>query len=1006
MLVNDMIEYVKNMRINLLILVIFMCYAPLAHAQEPVLVGGTLTESQVWTKNYLYIVTDDLYIPNGIELIIEAGVTVRFNQGTAMVVELGRLKILGVESDSVRLIPNYIGVQQWKWRGLTYLKVSGEGNNVIHYASIVNAEQGIEMISAEHVVVTNTYLAKNQWRGLRIVSSSGCRVSDCEITTNYVGIEMYASGMGNITADNVIENSYIGANQNANIILLNDNEGVIEGNLIRNNLIDKTLNGIRFDRGNNAPAAVNTFSSNRIVSNGQGFGFGMYLTMDSTRVQNNIFWLNTNALTLRAASACVIENNSFLNNSEAISLQEGSLNTVIRQNTFSKQDNRILNLNSAPHDSIVRNNIFRQKAPSNYVRNNTAIDVGMQYNYWTSTISDSINTFIWDKNDSPSLGRIVFEPFLTDPDTIAPVSPPDQFFKQVINGEVVFRWKPNPESDIAGYRLHYGPFFRYRFPFQSEPTNDTSMIINGITLTDSVAITAFDTQGFGLPQQLLGHESPFIFPQAIPFSGPDTAICKSTPSFEVITTTVPFSFQELTWFSSGDGSFDDASVLYPNYSPGPLDHINGSVTITLTVVKDNKTYSDSFVITFINSPFVWAGNDTILSPDSALLIQWSQAAYYDVLFWETTGDGTFDDSGSLQTSYLPGPGDKVNGEVSLILTASSTCGIARDTLLLKINQLYRISGVVRSGNEVFTRAVVLAVRTDISVTEVVAMDMVQDDGSFQLKNLFGGHYLLYAVPDTLSDRQYAPAYYLHKTRWQDAYPFNLEADVFDVDVHLTKLHFRNKNGIGVISGRFLLPEDEVVEKEIFCQPWFSPLGDEVDFCSEGLANMTIMLFNPARTHLIDYTLTDPEGYFWFNQLPYGQYLIEAEKPGYISGSSGLIELKPENPIREDVLLEINQKNIIFTQQLPPTARILTATVHPNPVKSQFKLTVQGEDLSNLTFECFDAYGRSLPLTTNVISENGPSATVTIQADQWVKGIYILRTSSPQHTSVSLKIIRY
>jgi len=91
---------------------------------------------------------------------------------------------------------------------------------------------------------------------------------------------------------------------------------------------------------------------------------------------------------------------------------------------------------------------------------------------------------------------------------------------------------------------------------------------------------------------------------------------------------VPFSFQELTWFSSGDGSFDDASVLYPNYSPGPLDHINGSVTITLTVVKDNK-YLFRLVLssTFINTPYLYGlGNDTILSPDSALLIQWSQAA--------------------------------------------------------------------------------------------------------------------------------------------------------------------------------------------------------------------------------------------------------------------------------------------------------------------------------------------------------------------------------------------
>jgi parallel beta-helix repeat protein len=992
----------KKVILPLLLLLIF-CVGK-ARGQEPVLIGGLLTESQVWTKQYVYIVTDDIRVPDNIELVIEAGTTVRFNQGTGIIVELGSLRINGQVDDSVRLVPNYIGIQQWKWRGISYQKATGEGLNHVRFARIVNAEVGLEMVSATHVVIENVHLSKNQWRGIRLVNSEYCTVRDCEISNNYVGIEIYASGSGNVTRNNLVTDSYIGANLNANITLLNENEGLLAHNIIERNLIEKTLNGIRFDRGSNAFAAENHIRLNKFIENGQGVGFGIYLTMDSTRIVNNIFWHNSNALTLRDASHCLIEGNSFLENTDAISLQTGAQNVKVIRNTLVKNDNRILVLNAAPQEEIAGNNFFRQISAGGYFRNNTAVDIDATGNFWASTETDTINGFIWDKLDSPSLGLISFEPILATPDTLAPVSPPNNFFKQLINGQVVFSWEASVEEDVEAYRLHYGPFYRYSFPFQTDTTSTTSIIIQGISIADSVALTAFDKQGFGSEEQLLGYESPFVFPEIIPYAGPDFSVCKNVKSIEITASTVPYAHDQIIWSTAGDGLFDDANVLYPNYYPGPADHASGSVVLTLDVLKNGRKKSDSFILSFIDLPYAYAGNDTILSPDSSLFLGTATAGFYDVLSWESTGDGVFNDTGLLQPTYYPGAEDRFRGEVLLILSVESSCGIVRDTLRLSIIQLYRISGTVHPFGETDARFTVLAIRTDGAAYQAASAVLAEESGLFEIKNLFKGTYSLFVVADTLNSGHSGPSYYIRQIRWQDAWVFDLQADIFDVDIEAHPLLHRNQSGEGIISGRFLKPQDEQEEMEIYCQPWFGEPGEPLVYCQDGLANVTILLFNPERTVILDYTLTDHDGNFFFRNLPYGNYVIEAEKPGYISNTSPLLSLTPDNKVSEGIILEVENKTI--------SVKILTGkddtrpqlVVFPNPAGAdELRLHVSFGTEGSYVIELLDGSGRIL--FKESMKVNGMD-TVTIAPVSLVlsNGVYLIRISSENGSSTTQKVV--
>lgn len=972
--------------------------------QEPVLIGGILTEDQVWTKDYLYIVTDDIRVPENIELVIESGVTVRFNQGTGIMVELGQLRINGLVNDSVRLVPNYIGIQQWKWRGISFQKTSGEGLNYVRFARIVNAEVGLEMVSASHVVIEHVYMDKNQWRGVRIVNSENCIVRDCEITNNYVGIEVYSSGSGNATRNNLITGSYIGANLNANITLLNENEGLLAQNIIEYNLIEKTLNGIRFDRGSNALPGENHIRLNKFIDNGQGVGFGIYLTMDSTRIVNNIFWHNTNALTLRDANHCLIEGNSFLENADAINLQSGTQNTRLIRNTFVKNDNKIITINAAPQEEIAGNNFFRQYALSGYFRNNTADDIIAAGNFWATADTDTISRFVWDKLDNPTLGLVSYEPYLDMPDTLAPVSPPDKFVKQLVNGEVVFSWEASAEEDVMAYRLHYGPFFRYSFPLQSPATTEQSAIIPGISIQDSVAVTAFDKQGFGSAEQLLGFESPFVFASIIPYAGPDLSVCKNVKSVEIIGSTVPYAHDLITWKTTGDGVFDDINVLYPNYFPGSSDFQTGSVILSMEVLKSGKKLSDSFVLSFIDLPYVFAGNDTILSPDSSLFLATSAAGFYDELWWETTGDGFFEDSLLLHATYVPGAEDRFRGEVFLILHATSPCDVVTDTLLLNIIQLYRISGSIRSVQADETKFSILAFRSDGDSPEVVSAVNADENGLFVLKNLFKGVYSLYAVPDTLADVPLGPAYYIRQPHWQNAWTIDLYADVFDVDIEPHPLVYRNKSGEGFISGRFLLPQNNITEKEVYCRPWFGELDESVSFCQEGLANMSILLFNSDKTALLDYTITNYDGFFMFRNLPYGNYVLEAEKPGYWSNSSPIIALSPENRQVEGLILEIVNKTIEVNlpQNAPGTE--ISATVFPNPATDQeLFLRLTGASEGSIMIEITDLMGRLVYAQSTTITAN-IELLIPLEEARLSKGVHFLRVQQANGAGLSLKLV--
>jgi hypothetical protein len=132
------------------------------------------------------------------------------------------------------------------------------------------------------------------------------------------------------------------------------------------------------------------------------------------------------------------------------------------------------------------------------------------------------------------------------------------------------------------------------------------------------------------------------------------------------------NYEEVIWSTSGDGVFGNPNALGTSYTPGGDDIIAGLVTLTITALPEFPcaiNAEDVLMLTVMNLPYINAGDDdSVCEGNSFSLI--ASAENYTGLLWSTSGDGSFADPGALITTYIPGAGDILTGNVELTITAS------------------------------------------------------------------------------------------------------------------------------------------------------------------------------------------------------------------------------------------------------------------------------------------------------------------------------------------------
>lgn len=141
-------------------------------------------------------------------------------------------------------------------------------------------------------------------------------------------------------------------------------------------------------------------------------------------------------------------------------------------------------------------------------------------NYWGLETSEELSEAIYDFFDDANLGITMFDSILLAPCASSPVLPPANVIKTDMgNNSIKISWLPNPESDIKGYNVYWGKYSGYTFEHREDAGLNTSYIIEGASLADTIAVTAYDNEYVSgkkstdwLNENMLnGHESTYSF---------------------------------------------------------------------------------------------------------------------------------------------------------------------------------------------------------------------------------------------------------------------------------------------------------------------------------------------------------------------------------------------------------------------------------------------------------------------------------------------------------------
>ena len=224
-------------------------------------------------------------------------------------------------------------------------------------------------------------------------------------------------------------------------------------------------------------------------------------------------------------------------------------------------------------------------------------------------------------------------------------------------------------------------------------TFDNSQVLNPVYTPGTLDITngsvILSLTAYGPDNNVTDNLNLQINMAAVASAGEDASAC-SEGSFELSSATAA-NYVSVAWGTSGDGTFNDSSLLNPDYTPGITDISTGTVTLTLTATGNVPcgSVTDEIVLTINPVPSAFAGTDTETCSNMPLSLTAATALNYASVSWSTSGDGIFDDNMLLNPVYTPGINDASNGTVTLTLTATgiSPCPDVTSEMVVTVNAL-------------------------------------------------------------------------------------------------------------------------------------------------------------------------------------------------------------------------------------------------------------------------------------------------------------------------------
>ena len=189
-----------------------------------------------------------------------------------------------------------------------------------------------------------------------------------------------------------------------------------------------------------------------------------------------------------------------------------------------------------------------------------------------------------------------------------------------------------------------------------------------------------------------------ITPEPVVDAGTDQTICASNLLIP-LTGSVTGASTTGVWTTLGSGAFDNTTSMTPIYTASVGDSIAQGVDLILTAtsIGNCSPVSDTIHINIFPTGSVVAGVDqTLCANNGDVLLNGVISGGASTGIWTTSGSGIFTPSNTtLNATYIPSSSDTANGIVNLILTATNSCNVAADFVIVT----YTPAPVAVAGND-------------------------------------------------------------------------------------------------------------------------------------------------------------------------------------------------------------------------------------------------------------------------------------------------------------------
>lgn len=263
-------------------------------------------------------------------------------------------------------------------------------------------------------------------------------------------------------------------------------------------------------------------------------------------------------------------------------------------------------------------------------------------------------------------------------------------------------------------------------------------------------------------------------------------------------------------------------------------------------------------------------------------------------------------------------------------------------------------------------------------TNKTFMTDVDGDGNYHLDSLSAGDYLLQAIPHPNNEEGLLPTVYYNHRHFTDGHNLTLEGDIYYADFSLLTTPSAT-TGNSSVSGRVVYGDPAHTDDDT---PWEQNRFDHTVTIDDELPSDK----NPGKgvpLFLVDelgetiaFTLSDNDGYFAFENLPEGEYIIEAAREGY------------SLQYQENIALSANQEMTVFAEliigiptSIAPSDREEVPVAYPNPFSTHLNIdhVKPGDEVV-----VFGVDGKVL------FSTEANNTTVNLNTEDWPNGVYLVK----------------